>query len=75
LALPKACHQTAARVRPGSGRGEREKGIGQLGIVMSQKRILLIAIAIGFVGGFSVVALANANASAGRTDAGYSAAG
>jgi hypothetical protein len=42
-------------------------------ILMSHTRILLIAIAIGFVGGFSFVALADDGA---RTaEPGYSAAG
>jgi hypothetical protein len=42
-------------------------------VMMSQRRILLTAIAIGFVSGFTVVAAANGGAF--RTKADYSAAG
>jgi hypothetical protein len=41
-------------------------------IIMSHKRILLIAIAIGFVGGFAAVTAAHSGSS---PAAGYSAAG
>ena len=40
---------------------------------MPHKRIFLIAVAIGFIGGFSIVAAANNGAA--RTGADYSAAG
>ena len=42
-------------------------------IAMSRKRIFLIAVAIGFVGGFSFVAAANGSAAA--PPIAYSAAG
>lgn len=55
------------------GAADSQRGIGTLDSVMSQRRIFLMAVAIGFIGGFSFVAVANSSTA--RVETSYSAAG